>query len=94
MPSNDQPDQESALDREFDVAFTHLSECRIAYEDDPRNPENIAALGAARIHLEDARKAMNAERVRLGLQPRRVPTPRAARIEGEPLRTWQSSLGH
>jgi len=57
------------LDEEFDEAFGHLSACRIAYEDDPRDPARFAQLASARMMLEDSRKAMEDERARLGLEP-------------------------
>lgn len=58
----------SALDAAFDKAFDHLSECRQKFEDDPRNPDVLSALGAARAALEDARNEMREERKRLGYE--------------------------
>lgn len=55
------------LSQEFDTALRDLSSARAAYEDEPRNPERIAALGAARKRLDDARSTMDEERRRLGL---------------------------
>ncbi len=81
---------DSPFDRAFDLAFGHLATCRMAYEDDPRNPDNIAALGAARISLEEARITMNAERIRLGLQPRRLRKVQPTKIEGQPFEYWQT----
>ncbi|MEE9415541.1 MAG: hypothetical protein V3V01_09670, partial [Acidimicrobiales bacterium] len=72
MSSSDGSRPPLELDRAFDQAFTYLAECRIAYEDNPRDPQRIELLGAARASLEDARTAMNDERVRLGLEPRQV----------------------
>ena len=63
------------LDAAFDAAFDHLSACRIAYEDDPRDPERFRRLADARAALEDARVRMNGERERLGLAPRKVTLP-------------------
>lgn len=68
------------LTNEFDAAFSDLAAARLAYEDQPRDPEMIDALGAARTHLDEARSAMHDERLRLGLEePWRV---QAAPIEG------------
>ena len=53
------------LTREFDAAFRALAAARIAYEDQPRDPAAIAALGAARIRLDEARAAMRPRLARL-----------------------------
>lgn len=79
------------FDAAFDAAFAHLSECRIAYEDDPRDPARFAALGAARAALEDARVRMNAERDRLGLEPRHVHLPPASHADADDRETWQGT---
>lgn len=60
----------AALTAEFDAAFGQLSAARLAYEDAPRDPALIAALGAARIRLDDARAAIDHERRKMA-----VPTP-------------------
>lgn len=62
---SDEPSIE--LTQEFDAAFRDLASARAAYEDEPRSPQLIAALGAARIQLDDARSAMDDERRKLGL---------------------------
>jgi hypothetical protein len=82
-----------SFDAAFDAAFAHLTECRIAYEDDPRDPALFAALGAARAALEDARIHMTAERSRLGLEPRTVHIPPAGRADAEDRETWQGTYG-
>lgn len=91
MTSTDDPDALRSLDQAFDSAFAELSECRAAYEDDPRNPERIAALGEARIRLEDARKAMRAERTRLGLELRVTPEvdDMLSRFDAEGIPRWK-----
>lgn len=78
------------LDRAFDEALEHLSACRVAWEEDPRDPDRIARLGAARAALEDARVAMNEERVRLGLEPRVVRVPDfPLRVDSDGSEGWQ-----
>ena len=62
-------DRSSELTLEFDTAFRKLAAARGAYEDQPRDPERIAALGAARVLLDEARTTMHDERRRLGLKP-------------------------
>ena len=72
------PDDRSVkLTRRFDAAFRELTKARAEYEDHPRDPQRIAALGTLRIRLDDARAAMVDERRRLGLDaPQRlVPAP-------------------
>lgn len=78
-----------ALDTAFNQAFAHLSSCRTAYEDNPRDPDRFAALGAARAALEDARKEMNDERIRLGLEPRQLHIVDGPKADGEPRGEWQ-----
>lgn len=82
-----------SFDAAFDAAFAHLSECRVSYEDDPRDPARFAALGAAWAALEDARIQMNAERTRLGLEPRRVHVPPAPHADTDGRETWQGTYG-
>lgn len=81
------------FDAAFDAAFTHLSTCRVSYEDDPRDPARFAALGAARASLEDARTEMNAERERLGLHPRHVHVPPMPHADTDGQSTWQGTYG-
>jgi hypothetical protein len=74
------------LTGEFDAAFRTLAAARIAYEDQPRDPDTIAALGAARIRLDEARSAMRAERERLGLEePWRVQAATTVGVDAPPL---------
>lgn len=77
------------FDQAFDDAFAHLSECRVAYEEDPRDPKRIAALGAARVALDEARVHMRAERRRLGLEPREVKLPPMPKVDSDGLDDWQ-----
>ncbi len=77
------------FDQAFDEAFDHLSTCRVAYEDDPRNPARRAALGRARIALEEARVHRRAERERLGLSPREVKLPPMPRVDSDGFEDWQ-----
>ena len=84
-------ESQSVLDHAFDMAFSHLSACRIAYEDDPRDPVHIAALGAARGALEDARTAMSDERRRLGFKPRSHRVAKVRKVEGEGPKLWQTA---
>ncbi len=81
------------FDAAFDSAFAHLSACRVAYEDDPRDPARFAALGAAREALEEARVRMNTERERLGLQPRKVHIPPAPHADSDGREDWQGTYG-
>jgi hypothetical protein len=81
------------VDDEFDRAFEHLADCRIAYEDDPRDPELFARLGRARAALEDARVRMRAERERLGLPHRNVQLPPAPHFDAERRAEWQTIQG-
>jgi hypothetical protein len=75
------------LSQEFDAALRDLSLARAAYEDEPRHPEQIAVLGAARKRLDDARSAMGEERQRLGLgEPWRLAP--AATEGGRPPPVW------
>ena len=74
------------LTDEFDAAFRDLSAARVAYEDQPRDPDVVAALGTARIRLDEARAAMRAERERLGLEePWRVEPAKVAGVDAPPL---------
>ena len=84
-------DRLQRLDAAFDEAFEDLSRCRIEYEDDPRDPERIERLGAARIRLEEARAAMRAERQRLGLELRVTPEvdDLLARFDGDATPRWR-----
>lgn len=95
MPSEDGSAALRQLDQAFDEAFEELSDCRVAYEENPRDPERIAALGEARAKLEDARKAMRAERTRLGLEYRVTPEvdDMLARFDGEGMHRWQGIVG-
>lgn len=77
------------FDLAFDEAFEQLSQCRVAYEEDPRDPARIAALGAARAQLEEARVQMRAERRRLGLEPREVKLPPMPRVDSDGFEDWQ-----
>ncbi|MCP3933992.1 MAG: hypothetical protein GY708_01320 [Actinomycetia bacterium] len=82
--------QRIALDDAFDEAFQHLAECRIAYEDNPRDPSTVEALSAARLRLDESRKAMDLERVRLGLAPRKLPVRSRETADGPaPMAEWQ-----
>ena len=89
MASDENDPRVLALDTAFNQAFEHLSSCRVAYEDDPRDPERFARLGAARIALDDARKEMNEERRRLGLTPRETHIVEGSRTDGESRGDWQ-----
>ncbi|MCP3933993.1 MAG: hypothetical protein GY708_01325 [Actinomycetia bacterium] len=90
MTSEESTEDRTPFDLAFDDALTHLAGCRMAYDDDPRDPERVTALAAARDRLEEARKAMNAERDRLGLSPRKLPESAVRKIEGEPMHLWQA----
>ncbi len=80
------------LSQEFDVALRDLSSARAAYEDEPRDPQRIAALGAARTLLDEARSAMDVERRRLGFgSPWRVVPADVERIQPPPL--WSIDNG-
>ncbi len=84
------------LDDKFDEAFGHLSACRIAYEDDPRDPALFTQLASARIALEDSRKAMEGERARLGLEPPKWAQRNQPKSEGDQLQVrglWSSIQG-
>lgn len=83
----------SELKQDFDAAFDRLAAARIAYEDQPRDPDRIAALGAARVQLDRARAAMDDERQRLGLDPpwRVAATPVAPTVNPPPL--WSIDHG-
>lgn len=79
------------LSEEFDAAFAELSAARIAYEDDPRDPDNVARLGAARDRLEAARKAIDAARVELGERPQSNPDRPFSKVDGgDGLGLWAS----
>ena len=84
------PDRRTAFDDAFDEAFSHLAQCRIAYEESPRDATLVDALAQARDQLEQARRAMDAERQRLGLSPRRLPPSPVVKIEGQAMHLWQS----
>ncbi len=86
-------DRSSELTLEFDHAFRNLAAARAAYEDQPRDPERIAALGAARVLLDEARTTMEDERRRLGLKPpwRVAATPVADGLVPPPL--WSVDHG-
>lgn len=82
----------SALDEAFEKAFEHLSECRIAWENDPRDPACIDALGRARAALEDARTAMREERERLGAtETRDKRGPDAPHVDADARGQWQGN---
>lgn len=72
--------------QEFDAALRSLSQARIADEDEPRHPDRVTALGAARVRLDEPRAAMDDERSRLGLDApwRVVPAP-VDQVEVPPL---------
>lgn len=80
------------LSLEFDVALRELASARAAYEDEPRDPQRIAALGAARTLLDEARSAMADERRRLGLgTPWKVAPAAVERVQPPPL--WSVERG-
>jgi len=81
------------FDEAFDAAFAHLAQCRLAYEKNPRDPSRLAALGAARAALEDARVDMNIERERLGLAPRQVKLPPMPHVDSVGREAWQTIQG-
>ncbi len=82
--------QRIALDDAFDEAFQHLAECRVAYEDNPRDPSTVEALSAARLRLDEARKVMDVERVRLGPASRELPARSRETTDGPGLAPeWQ-----
>lgn len=84
----------STLDDTFEEALSHLARCRMAYEDDPRDPNRVDALGAARIRLDDARAAMSVERERLLRTPVPQPPRSPRRTDSEPLKLWQGVYHH
>ncbi len=51
--------------KDFEGALRRLLNAAQRYYDTPRNPDDIATLGAARINLEDARVAVAAARPRV-----------------------------
>ena len=74
----------------FDEAFQHLADCRVAWEEDPRDPACIDALGRARVALEAARKAMRAERERLGGVADREPrVADESHVDADQRGSWQ-----
>lgn len=85
------------VDAAFDAAFDHLAATRIAYEDDPRDPDRFRQLADARAALEDARVRMNGERRRLGLEPRQVTLPPMPHVDIDqdrgPRHEWQTIQG-
>lgn len=85
-------DFSAEVQQEFDAALRSLSQARAAYEDEPRSPDRVAALGAARVRLDEARAAMDDERRRLGLEApwRVVPAP-VDHVEPPPL--WSVDHG-
>lgn len=87
------PDEHlTRLTEEFDAAFRNLAAARLAYEDQPREPGLIDALGAARTRLDHARSAVAEERVRLGLEPPwRVEPARTDGVKAPPL--WSVDHG-
>lgn len=44
----------------FDAAFSQLATARVAYEEVPRDPRDVAQLARASAHLVDARRDMQA----------------------------------
>jgi hypothetical protein len=80
---------DAKLDEIFNAALEELSAARVAYEDDPRNPDHIARLGRARVVLEAARADMRAERIRLGLEPDPELDKLIAKADAEPRPLWQ-----
>ena len=84
-----EPTDRIPFDDAFDEAFAHLMKCRQAYEDNPRDPQAFANLGAARATLEDARTKMADERRRLGLKEREVHVPPPLLTDSEPFENWQ-----
>lgn len=85
-------DHLTRLTEEFDAAFRNLTAARRAYEDEPRDPGRIDALGAARTRLDQARSAVAEERVRLGLEPPwRVQPARTDEAKAPPL--WSVDHG-
>jgi hypothetical protein len=87
-----QDDSAIKLTQEFDAALRKLASARAAYEDEPRDPQRISALGAARTLLDEARSAMDGERRRLGLgAPWRVPPTPVDQIQPPPL--WSVDHG-
>ena len=80
---------ESRFSEEFEAAFSELSAARIAWEDDPRDAALIARLGAARIRLEEARTAMKDVLGTIHYEDPNVHRP-FAKIEGEPMKLWQT----
>ena len=80
----------SELSAEFDAAFAELAAARIAYEDDPRDPDRIARLGAARDRLEAARTAIDAVRAEMGEVSSENPERPFSKVDGEGMGLWQS----
>jgi hypothetical protein len=80
---------ELSLDEIFEEALKELTAARVAYEDDPRDPGRVARLGAARIELEAARKAMREERRRLGLERDPKIDARVDKADAEARGLWQ-----
>lgn len=88
-----EPDDRLPFDAAFDAAFAHLSTCRQAYEDDPRDPARYQQLADARIALDEARARMNDERIRLGLEPRQVHLPPMPHVDSDGREFWQTIHG-
>ncbi|NNC78682.1 MAG: hypothetical protein HKN94_00900 [Acidimicrobiales bacterium] len=79
----------SSLDVAFDDALKELASSRIAYEEDPRDPQRIERLGRARVKLDESRRAMRTERERLGLEGDVVVDRLIERADLEPMPQWQ-----
>jgi len=79
----------SPLDVAFDDALKELASSRIAYEEDPRDPQRIERLGRARVKLDDSRRDMRIERERLGLEGGVAVDRRIERADLEPMPQWQ-----
>jgi len=80
---------ELSLDEVFEEALKDLTSARVAYEDDPRDPNLIARLGAARVKLEKARRAMREERRRLGLERDPIIDQRVDKADADARSLWQ-----
>lgn len=80
---------ELSIDDVFEEALKELTAARVAYEDDPRDPDLVARLGAARIKLEEARRAMREERRRLGLERDPKIDKRVDKADADARSLWQ-----